>query len=85
MLQIHTEKLFFQQVGGESPEILGTIPPASGVTAGAFVVEYEAEGKVVVAGEVEVEEVQFLVSQHVSSGFPSTHTLNIVLLPLRSL
>lgn len=36
-------------------------PPASGVTVGAFVEEYEAEGKVVDAGEVVVE-VRFLVS-----------------------
>lgn len=49
------------QVGEESPGTLGTMLPASGVTAGAFVEEYEAEGKVVGAGEV-VEEVRVLVS-----------------------
>lgn len=37
------------------------IPPASGVTAGAFAEESEAEEKVVAAGEV-VDEVRFLVT-----------------------
>lgn len=42
------------------------ITPASEVTAGAFVEEYEAEGKVAGAGEV-VEEVRFLVSADLKS------------------
>lgn len=53
------------QVGEVSSES-STITPASEVTAGAFVEEYEAEGKVAGAGEV-VEEVRFLVSADLKS------------------
>ena len=45
-----------RQVGEVSSETSGTITPASEAMAGAFVEEYEAEGKVAGAGEV-VEEV----------------------------
>lgn len=50
-----------RQVGEENSGTLGTTPAALEVTAGAFVEEYEAEGKVAGAGEV-VGEVRFLVS-----------------------
>lgn len=44
------------QVGEENRGTLGTMLGASEVTAGVFAEEYEAEGKVVGAGEV-VDEV----------------------------
>lgn len=47
---------------------MGKILPVSGVTAGAFVEESEAEGKVVGAGEV-ADEVRFIVS-NLYSGLP---------------
>lgn len=47
-----------RQAGGESSGTSGTTPPASEATAGASAEEYEAEGKVVGAGEV-VGEVRF--------------------------
>ncbi len=57
----------FRQVGEESSGTLATMLPASEATVGASVEEFEAEGKVVGAGEV-VGEVQFLVSFSFSAG-----------------
>lgn len=48
--------MFCSQVGEENRGTLGTIPGASEATVGVFVEGYEAEGKVVGAGEV-VDEV----------------------------
>lgn len=54
-----------RQAGGESSGTSGTTPPASGATAGASAEEYEAGGKVAVAGEV-VGEVRFQFRQRLT-------------------